>query len=80
MPRYSVRIYSSYMDEYEVEAASPEAAADLADEYQDIVDMPKPGEREQYTGKVKQVAKHEYVDHDDTFINELDADGNWIDA
>jgi hypothetical protein len=78
MPKYSVRMYSIYVDEYEVEADSKDEAITLADEYQYVCDLPKPGELERFAGKVEQVTKHEYVDHDDTCVNELDEDENWI--
>lgn len=80
MPRYSVRLYSSYVDEYEVEAQDADEALALAEEYQYVVDMPEPGELEKLAAKVEQVTKHAYVDSEDPCISALDADGNWLDA
>ena len=84
MPRYSVRMYSSYVDEYEVEAASQEEAIELADAWQYCADFPQhesnKAEYERLSASVEQITKHEYVDHDDTMVSELDKDGNWLDA
>jgi len=82
MPRYSVRLYSTYVDEYEVEATSAEEAVELADAYQDQADTPSCMRNEAayaaLAAKVEQCAKHEYVDSEHPCVNELDADGNWI--
>jgi hypothetical protein len=79
MPRYSVRRYSTYRDEFEVEATSAEEAIRLAEAYDYAVEVTHfPGGLDAFAGKVTQLAKHEYVDHDNTCVNELDADGNWI--
>lgn len=80
MPKYSVRMYWSYVDEYEVEAESPEEAVTLAQAYDCAKDFPKPVELAALARKVEHVTQHEYVDHDDTMVNELDEAGNWIDA
>ena len=81
MPKYSVRFYSSYVDEYEVEAEDEQEAIDLADEYGQALDFPNNTEElAKFAGKVEVCARHEYVDHDDTCVSELDADGNWKDA
>jgi len=73
-------MYSSYVDEFEVEAPSAEEAIELADEYRYAMDLPKEGELEKFAGKVEPGEQHKFVDHDDTYVNELDADGNWIDT
>ena len=78
MPKYSVRFYSEYCDEYEVEAASAEEAQALAEEYEYVVDMPKPGELERFAGKVERVTKHNFVGTSDTEVNELAADGSYL--
>lgn len=78
MPKYSVRMYSSYVDEFEVEAPSAEEAIELADEYRYVMDMAKAGELEKFAGKIEAGPQHQFVDHYDTYVNELDANGNWI--
>ena len=63
MPKYSVRFYTEYVDEYEVEAETLLDAKDLADAYTED------------TVVIQQVTKHEYVDFSGTCGCEIDEDG-----
>jgi alkanesulfonate monooxygenase SsuD/methylene tetrahydromethanopterin reductase-like flavin-dependent oxidoreductase (luciferase family) len=80
MPKYSVRFYSEYCDEYHVEAETPEEAMDLAAEYECHAHSRTADEAlTQFAGKVEVVERHAYVGSSDTCISELDADGSWLD-
>ena len=63
MPRYSVRFYTEYVDEYEVEAEDLLAAKALADAYTGDTDL------------IQQITKHAYVDFTGTCGCEIDEDG-----
>lgn len=81
MPKYSVRLYSTWMDEFEVEAPTALDAIHLAQKHAYIVQLPEdafaPYEAEH--GKVRRLIAHEYADSQHPQANELDADGNWLD-
>jgi hypothetical protein len=79
LKRFSVRMYSSYVDEYEVVATDAQNAIDLADKWE--CQPLDPTQRDPaLDAVVEQTSKNEYVDHDQTCVSELDEDGNWLDA
>jgi hypothetical protein len=78
LKRFSVRMYYTYCDEYEVVATDRQAAIDLADSWDS--QPADPTQRDPaLDAVVEQTSKNEYVDHDQTCVSELDEHGNWID-
>jgi hypothetical protein len=78
MPTYSVRTYHTYMDEYHVTATTKHEAVQLAQRYRDWKERPDTGDGTDWTGKVTQRATREYLEENDTCVNELDEHGMWI--
>lgn len=80
MPKYSVRLFKTYTDEFEIEAASEFEAIALAEKYEYMVELPEETAEifEAEDGKVQRLLTHEYHDSDHPCVNELDADGNYL--
>ena len=80
MPKYSVRFYSEYCDEYEVEAPDAKAAVRLAEEAEVHASTHgDPALPARFGQTVVLIERHVYVDASDTCISKLDEDGNWLD-
>lgn len=77
MPRYSVRAYFIYVDEYEVEAAEPEEARDLVEQW-NAQPQEKTLRDPILDSRVTRTAENKFINHEETCVNELDADGCWI--
>jgi hypothetical protein len=74
--RYSVRVYSLFVDEYEVEAASEDDARVMAESWEYQKDTPG-GIDPALDATVEKISTNEYVDHDRTCVTQLDDDGTW---
>jgi hypothetical protein len=69
MPKFSVRFYHSYVDDFEVEAETPQQAIELADAWK--VNTPQ----------VKKVTDHEFVGVEDTRVDEIDPEtGQYVEV
>jgi hypothetical protein len=80
MPKYVVRMFNVYLDEYEVEAPTPDEAKDLAYAYDYAKDCPFPNEVEKYAGRVEHVTKHVYQYEEDPEVWRVAAGGAYVDV
>ena len=74
LKRWSIRRYYTYVDEYEVEAETLEAA----DARLDAVLETMNALTAHFPCDVTRVQNNEYVDYDGSQGNEIGTDGNWI--
>jgi hypothetical protein len=68
MPKFSIRFYHEYVDEYHVTAPDIEAAEALADAYTKDTEM------------IEKVADREYADYVSAYGCELNEDGSYGDS
>ena len=74
MPRYSIRRYFEYCDEYHVDAETLEEADKKVDDALNLQGVIVEGNPQ----GVIQVADNAHADYTSTFGTEIDAKGKWI--